>query len=85
MGMSLAEIKLVVSERRAGGRERMLQAMIVQRDKLNDRADELSAMLRFVDAKILWLRGGAIGTPPEPSVSGDVLAMSRAPKSNARR
>jgi hypothetical protein len=65
--------------------DRIPHSTVIQRYKLNDRADELSAMLRFVDARILWLRGGATGPPPEPSVSGDVLAMSRAPRSNARR
>ena len=85
MGMSLAEIKLLVSERRAGGMERMLQAMIVQRDKLNKRASELSSMLQFVEAKIRWLREGGIGTPPEPSVSSDSRAMSSVPKSATRR
>ncbi|WP_073468704.1 MerR family transcriptional regulator [Rhizobacter sp. OV335] len=67
MGMSLSEIKLLVSERRAGGRDRMLQAMLAQQEKLNERAEELSAMQKFVDAKISWLRGGAIGAPPELS------------------
>ena len=85
MGMSLAEIKLLVSERRAGGIERMLQAMIVQRDKLNDRARELSSMLQFVEAKIRSLRGGGIGTPPAASVPSDSRATLSAPKSATRR
>ena len=84
MGMSLAEIKLLVSERRAGGRDRMLRAMIVQRDKLNERVREVSAMLQFVEAKIRWLRAGGIGTPPEPSISGKISAASAPPRVKPR-
>ena len=85
MGMSLAEIKRLSASVRAGGRERMLQAMIVQRDRLGDRAKEVSAMLQFVDAKIRWLRRGGIGKPPEPSAAGDSMTMSQTSKSKARR
>lgn len=70
MGMSLAEIKLLASERRAGGKARMLEAMICQCDRLKMRADEIAAMQNFVDAKIAWLRGGALGTPPELAIVG---------------
>lgn len=71
MGMSLTEIKLLASERRAGGKDQMLKAMITQRDKLTMRADEIAAMRQFVEAKIKWLRGGALGTPPELSMVGE--------------
>lgn len=67
LGMSLVEIKLLAHERRAGGKDRMLQAMIAQRDRLDRRANEIAALQKFVDAKIRWLRGGALGTPPEQS------------------
>ena len=43
LGMSLAEIKLLASERRAGGKQRMLQAMIAQRDKLARQAADRAA------------------------------------------
>lgn len=71
MGMSLVEIKLLASERRAGGKDRLLQAMICQRDRLKARADEIAALQNFVDAKIAWLRGGALGTPPELAIHGN--------------
>ncbi|MDB6002562.1 MAG: MerR family transcriptional regulator [Rhizobacter sp.] len=68
LGMSLTEIKSLVDERRAGGagRTRMLQTMTAHRQKLSQRATELEALIRFVDAKILWLRGGSSGPMPEP-------------------
>jgi DNA-binding transcriptional MerR regulator len=84
MGMSLAEIKLLVSERRAGGKDRMLQAMIAQRDRLNERAVELSAILQFVDAKIRWLHRGAVGTPPELSIDGRIHAARVKNRTSAR-
>lgn len=83
MGMSLAEIKLLMNERRAGGKSRMLQAMLEQRDKLSQRAEELAAMRRFVDEKILWLRADGTGSPPEPPVIG--VATGTRPASPRRR
>lgn len=70
MGMSLAEIQLLMNERRAGGRGRILQAMRARRDRLRQQQKELAAMLRFVDAKIAWLQAGAPGVPPEPPKIG---------------
>ncbi len=70
MGMSLAEIQLLMNERRAGGRGRMLQAMVARRDRLRQQQKELAAMLRFVDTKIAWLQAGAPGVPPEPPKIG---------------
>lgn len=59
LGMSLDEIKSLVDERRAGGGQgKMLQAMTVQRERLGRRAAEVEALIRFVDAKISWLRAG---------------------------
>ena len=68
LGMSLAEIKALMAERRAGGagKAKMLQAMTTQREKLGQRAAELAALIQFVDAKILWLRAGSVGPMPEP-------------------
>lgn len=45
MGMSLAEIKLLASERRVGGKQQMLQAMTAQRDKLELTAGTLTPKL----------------------------------------
>ena len=65
LGMSLQEIKLLIAERRSGnGRARMLESMILQRDRLRDRARELRTMLAFLDQKIAWLESGAKGPPP---------------------
>jgi DNA-binding transcriptional MerR regulator len=83
MGMSLAEIKLLVTERRAGGRNAMLKAMQAQRDKLGRQAKELAAMVRFIDAKILWLRDGASGVPPEPPKVGAAAGAKRASRRGA--
>jgi DNA-binding transcriptional MerR regulator len=68
LGMSLTEIKSLLDERRAGGagKTRMLQTMTAHRQKLSQRATELEALIRFVDAKILWLRVGSSGPMPEP-------------------
>jgi len=84
LGMSLAEIKLLASERRAGGKQRMLQAMIAQRDKLARQAAELEALRQFVDAKIAWLRSGAAGSPPELAMVRSTGADSN-PKAIAGR
>ena len=68
LGMSLAEIKSLVDERRksGGNHGKMLQTMMEQRERLGQRAAEVAAMIQFVDAKILWLRAGGVGPPPEP-------------------
>lgn len=84
MGMSLAEIKLLASERRVGGKQRMLQAMIAQRDKLQERATELEALRQFIVAKIAWLRSGAAGQPSELEMARSTGADSN-PKAVAGR
>jgi len=67
LGMSLAEIKSLIDERRAGrSAEKMLRAMTTHRANLARRAEELSALLRFVDAKIAWLRDGGASPMPHP-------------------
>ncbi len=67
LGLSLAEIKSLVDERRTGGSgsPKMLEAMLAQREKLGRRKKDLAAMIRFVDEKILWLQGGKKGPVPE--------------------
>lgn len=65
LGLSLQEIKLLIGERRSGsGKVRMLKALTAQRDTLHRRAQELQAMLTFLDRKIAWLEAGAKGPPP---------------------
>lgn len=65
LGLSLQEIKLLIGERRSGsGQARMLKALTAQRDRLRRRAQELQAMLTFLDRKIGWLEAGAKGPPP---------------------
>lgn len=83
MGMSLADIKLLMNERRAGGRKVMLQTMVAQREKLGRQAKELAAMVRFIDAKISWLRAGASGAPPEPPRVGAAAGAKRASRARA--
>jgi DNA-binding transcriptional MerR regulator len=85
MGMSLAEIKRLASERRAGGKHRMLQALIAQRDKLQEQANDLEALRQFVDAKISWLRSGAVGSPPELAMTRSMLTDSKQMDVGARR
>ncbi|MEZ2298376.1 MerR family transcriptional regulator [Variovorax sp. RCC_210] len=84
MGMSLADIKLLMNERRAGGRKVMLQTMVAQREKLSRQAKELAAMVRFIDAKISWLRAGASGAPPEPPRVGASAAGGSGAKRASR-
>ncbi|MDA8448373.1 MerR family transcriptional regulator [Acidovorax sp. GBBC 3332] len=68
LGLSLQEIKLLIGERRSGsGQVRMLKALTAQRDRLRRRAQELRAMLTFLDRKIAWLEAGAKGPPPSHS------------------
>jgi DNA-binding transcriptional MerR regulator len=68
MGMSLTEIKSLVDERRAGrnGHAKMLVMMEAHRDQLVQRSTDLKKLIKFVDAKIAWLRAGAQGPMPEP-------------------
>jgi MerR family Zn(II)-responsive transcriptional regulator of zntA len=63
--LSLQEINLLIGERRSGnGHARMLRSLSAQRDKLRDQAQELQAMLTFLEHKIAWLETGARGPPP---------------------
>ncbi|WP_081502630.1 helix-turn-helix domain-containing protein [Variovorax sp. CF313] len=68
LGISLAEIKSLIDERRGGDRTKakLLQTMISHRQRLSQRATEVAALIQFVDAKISWLRGGSSGPMPEP-------------------
>jgi DNA-binding transcriptional MerR regulator len=65
LGMSLQEIRLLIAERRTGrGGPRMLEALLLHRERLRDRARDLQTMLEFLDRKIAWLKSGAEGPPP---------------------
>jgi DNA-binding transcriptional MerR regulator len=68
LGMSLAEIKSLIDERRAGGagKQKMLAAMAAHRQKLTQRARELRVLIKFVDAKMAWLQGDGSSPMPDP-------------------
>jgi MerR family copper efflux transcriptional regulator len=67
LGMSLKEISAISRERRAGGmtRDRSVQVLRAQLDRLEVRAAELAAMKGYLLAKIDWLNGGETGPPPD--------------------
>ena len=85
IGLSLADIKLLAKERRAGVQHQMLQALMAQRDKLQAQAQDLEALRQFVDAKINWLRCGAAGSPPELPVGRRMPADPKQKALAARR
>lgn len=82
MGLSLAQIKVLIDERRSGSRSRMLETMTSQRTMLRQRAAEIASLARFVDQKIQWLSDGCKGPPPEPPV---VAAAGRGRQRDSRR
>jgi DNA-binding transcriptional MerR regulator len=66
LGMSLKEIATISRERRAGGmtRDRSVQVLQAQLDRLDRKAAELAAMKAYLTTKISWLKGGEKGPPP---------------------
>ncbi|WOB07128.1 MerR family transcriptional regulator [Piscinibacter gummiphilus] len=65
LGLSLEEIRMLIGVRRSGeGHARMLKVLTAQREKLRGRAQDLQAMLTFLERKIAWLESGAKGAPP---------------------
>jgi DNA-binding transcriptional MerR regulator len=70
LGLSLMEIKQLIGERRSGrGHAQMLKTLTAQRETLRGRAQELQAMLRFIERKIAWIENGAKGPPPSHAVT----------------
>jgi DNA-binding transcriptional MerR regulator len=71
--MSLKEISTISRERRAGGmtRDRSVQVLRGQLDRLETKAAELAAMKTYLTAKIGWLNDGEKGPPPDFPVLGD--------------
>lgn len=67
LGFSLREIAALAEEYSNGGMTpaRSLEVMRMQRDRLEEKAGQLEAMLGYVRAKIAWLEGGEQG--PEPA------------------
>lgn len=67
LGMSLKEISAISQERRAGGmtRDRSVQVLRAQLDRLDLKAGELVAMQAYLLAKIDWLNGGEKGPAPD--------------------
>ncbi|HEX2816163.1 MAG TPA: MerR family transcriptional regulator [Phenylobacterium sp.] len=66
LGMSLKEIAAISHERRAGRmtRERSVEVLSAQFDRLERKAAELVAMKSYLQAKVAWLKGGEKGPPP---------------------
>ncbi len=69
LGMSLKEIAEIGKEHREGRitRERSIEIMSQQLERLDAKAAELQAMGSYLRAKIKWLKGGEKG--PEPDFS----------------
>jgi MerR family transcriptional regulator, copper efflux regulator len=67
LGMSLKEISAISQERRSGGmnKDRSIQVLRAQLDRLESKAAELTAMKAYLLAKIDWLVGDEAGPPPE--------------------
>jgi hypothetical protein len=65
--MSLKEIAAFNEERRKGHltSERRVQIMSAQLVGLEAKATELEVMIRYVRAKIDWLKGGQQGSEPD--------------------
>jgi len=66
LGFSLREISALAEEYLSGGMTpaRSLEVMRTQLARLEEKADQLNAMVGYVRAKIAWLEGGERG--PEP-------------------
>ena len=74
LGMSLKEIALIGEEyARDGGisTARTIEIMSAQLGRLEQKAAEIDSMVRYVRAKLAWLKGGSNG--PEPNI-GDYVA-----------
>jgi len=69
LGMSLKEVDAISRERRSGAmsRNRSVQVLRAQLDRLESKAAELAAMRAYLNAKIDWLEGGEAGPPPDLS------------------
>jgi MerR family copper efflux transcriptional regulator len=66
LGLSLKEIGALLKEEQAGrmDAERSLAILREHRDRLSAKADELSRLVAYLDAKIAWVRGGSNGDMP---------------------
>jgi MerR family copper efflux transcriptional regulator len=69
LGMPLKEVSAISQERRSGGmsKDRSIQVLSAQLERLASKAAELAAMRAYLEAKIEWLAGGEKGPPPELS------------------
>ena len=76
LGLSLKEIAAFGEEFRDAGitRERSIEILTAQLDRLDQKAAELAAMTGYLHAKIAWLQGGEQG--PEPDFTDPVRGSS---------
>jgi MerR family transcriptional regulator, copper efflux regulator len=68
LGMSLKEISAISDEYREGGgisRERSIDIMSTQLERLEEKAAELDAMAAYLRAKLDWLKSGEQGPEPD--------------------
>ena len=70
LGLSLREIGSLLKEEQAGriDADRSLAILREHRDRLAARADELSRLVAYLDAKIVWVRDGSLGVAPAMSL-----------------
>lgn len=66
LGLSLREIVALLKEDRTGriDAERRLAILRENRSRLAAKADELSRLVAYLDAKIDWVGGGSVGRTP---------------------
>jgi MerR family copper efflux transcriptional regulator len=67
LGMALKEIAAISEARRAGDmtRDRSIETLTAQLDRLEIKNAELVAMKSYLNAKIAWLKRGEQGPPPD--------------------
>jgi MerR family transcriptional regulator, copper efflux regulator len=72
LGLSLKEIAAISEPRRAGDmtKDRSVAVLSAQLDRLEVKAAELTALRRYLTAKIAWLRADGDGPPPELRLGG---------------
>jgi DNA-binding transcriptional MerR regulator len=92
LGFSLKEIAAFAREYRDGemGPERSVQILSVQMAKLREKAEQLSGVLDYLQAKVDWLERGGIGPEPrfgefECGATGKSVEIGARPKPGSVR